>query len=196
MTTRSQVTLRDAHNAGTARKRWLGLGFVLAILMIVLYFMHDDHHDKASVARPADVSAGPTVRRAVATTTAPAVPRYAAKPNDEAKPRGVDEKHPPSHPLDPQRQHIYRENNFHASMMSAMNQGDVDGLRALVEDYRLAYPEDEFDLQDGYTVIADCLDRLTADRQERARHYWRTNRSSLVRRFIRRHCLEQPVLAG
>jgi hypothetical protein len=196
MTPRSQVRLRGAHSATTARKRWLGLSLLLAVVATILYFMHDGHNDKASVARTADVLTTAPVRRTVATKAATVAAQHTARLNHQAKRHTVDAEHPPSHPLDPQRQRIYRENNFHASMMSAMNQGDVDGLRALVEDYRLAYPEDEFDLQDGYTVIADCLDRLTAERQERARHYWRTNRSSLVRRFIRRHCLEQPVLAG
>jgi hypothetical protein len=76
-------------------------------------------------------------------------------------------------------------------MAGAMNVGDYLGLRALIEEYRGDYPEDTHRLQEGYSIIADCLERLTPERQATAREYWQTKRGSLVRRFIRRHCLEK-----
>lgn len=98
------------------------------------------------------------------------------------------------HPVDAPRLAINRENNFNASMMGAMNVGDYLGLRALLEEYSMDYPEDEYRLQAGYRLIADCLEALTPERQEAARKYWQENRGSLVRRFIRRHCLERNVV--
>lgn len=103
---------------------------------------------------------------------------------------------PHPHPIDEERRRIYRENNLSVALMGAMNGGDYHGLRALIEEYRASYPEDEHRLQEGYSLIADCMERLTAERQNEARDYWRTNRGSIVRRFIRRHCLDKPIEDG
>lgn len=101
-------------------------------------------------------------------------------------------RHP--HPIGPTRRRIYRENNFNGALMGAMDVGDYEGLRKLIEEYKADYPEDEYRLQEGYSIIADCLEKLTPERQEFARHYWKTKRGSTVRRFIRRYCLEKPVV--
>jgi hypothetical protein len=77
-----------------------------------------------------------------------------------------------------------------------MNVGDYLGLRALLEEYRMDYPEDAHRLHEGYRLIADCLEEVTPERQEAAREYWKENRGSTVRRFIRRHCLERDVISG
>lgn len=95
--------------------------------------------------------------------------------------------------MDETRRRIYRENNLSVSLMGAMNAGDHQGLRALIAEYRADYPEDEHRLQEGYSLIADCMERLTAERQKVAREYWRTHRGSIARRFIRRHCLDKPL---
>lgn len=103
----------------------------------------------------------------------------------------ADEQAPgrPSHPVTSDRQRIYRENNLNAALMGAMNVRDHQGLRALIEEYRLDYPEDTHRLQEGYTLIADCLEKLTPELQAKARQYWKAKRGSPVRRFIRQHCL-------
>lgn len=111
----------------------------------------------------------------------------------------ADEQAPgrPSHPVTSDRQRIYRENNLNAALMGAMNVRDHQGLRALIEEYRLDYPEDTHRLQEGYSLVADCLEKLTPERQAKARDYWKAKRGSPVRRFIREHCLaRQTDLAG
>jgi hypothetical protein len=115
---------------------------------------------------------------------------------ESASVNGEQAERPHAHPIDNERHRIYRENSLNMAMMGAMNVGDYVGLRALIERYRAAYPEDEYHLQEGYSLVADCLERLTVKRRDDAREYWRNNRGSLVRRFIRRHCLEKPVVNG
>lgn len=203
------MTTRAPSTSLAGKKRGIGVGLLLTLVAIGGYFLRERHDGKANVVRAAHVDTETLQQSAaVASATeeaAPALPAM-ARPNRAPMHHAVDEAnsaeahvtetHPPSHPIDAQRQRIYRENNFHAAMMSAMNQSDVPGLRALVAEYRSAYPEDEFQLQEGYSLVANCLDQLTAERQEQARHYWRTNRSSTVRRFIRRYCLERSALSG
>ena len=53
---------------------------------------------------------------------------------------------------------IYAENGLIESLNGAMDVKDAAGLRRLLEKYRRDYPEDEWELQGGYTVVADCLD--------------------------------------
>lgn len=141
-----------------------------------------------------------------ATVRAKAVPVEEVAPDEPAPEEettlaaGVDEDarpaREPSHPITPTHERIYRENNLNGAMAGAMHVGDYLGLRALVEEYRMDYPEDSYRLQEGYSIIADCLEKLTEERQETAREYWKTKRGSLVRRFIRRHCLDKAVVAG
>lgn len=140
-----------------------------------------------------------------ATPRPKAVPREVVAPHEPAQKEettlaaGVEKDarpaREPSHPITPTHERIYRENNLNGAMAGAMQVGDYLGLRALIEEYRMDYPEDSYRLQEGYTIIADCMEKLTEERQETAREYWKTKRGSLVRRFVRRHCLEKPVVA-
>jgi hypothetical protein len=132
----------------------------------------------------------------LAAVDSPAAPRgpVLAVTAPSAPLQGAEGEHP--HPIDAKRQRIYRENNLHAALMGAMNVADYLGMRALLEEYRTDYPEDEHRLQAGYTLIADCLEKLTPERQATARNYWKANRGSIVRRFIRRHCLEKPLASN
>jgi hypothetical protein len=145
---------------------------------------------------PAPREIAPTEQAHVAAAPEPAVevasdgiPIKAAGAEDSTE---HEPKHP--HPVDETRRRIYRENNLNGALMGAMNVGDYQGLRALIQEYEIDYPEDTYRLQEGYTIIADCMEELTTERQERAREYWKTKRGSLVRRFIRRLCLEKPTV--
>lgn len=122
----------------------------------------------------------------------------AADDDIPVKPAGTDasfdDERMRPHPIDEPRRRIYRENDLHGAMMGAMNVGDYQGLRALVEEYRLDAPEDPYRLQEGYSLIADCLERLTPERKAAAREYWTTKRGSTARRFVRRHCLDRRAV--
>jgi hypothetical protein len=94
------------------------------------------------------------------------------------------------HPVTPQHRRIFRENNLIGSLNGAMDVQDAAGLRRLLERYREEYPEDSHVLQDGYAIIADCLERPGAETRAVAQRYYDEQLDSGLRRYIRRHCLE------
>jgi hypothetical protein len=94
------------------------------------------------------------------------------------------------HPLTPQHERIFRENNLIGSLNGAMDVKDAAGLRALLKQYRDEYPEDAHVLQDGYELIANCLERPGIETRAVAQRYYDEQLDSGLRRYIRRHCLE------
>lgn len=94
------------------------------------------------------------------------------------------------HPITPQHQRIFRENNLIGNLSGAMDVKDVAGLRRLLEQYRREYPEDAHVLQDGYELIADCFERPGPETRAEAQRYYDEQLDSGLRRYIRRHCLE------
>ena len=96
----------------------------------------------------------------------------------------------PSHPVTADHRRIYRENNLIGDLNGAMDLADIAGLRGLLRQYREEYPEDAHVLQDGYALIADCLERPGPDTRAIAQRYYDEQLDSGLRRYIRRHCLE------
>jgi hypothetical protein len=95
------------------------------------------------------------------------------------------------HPITPQHRRIFEENNRLGAMDGAMDQGDFAALRRMNASYRRDYPEDDHDVQEGYELIADCLEERTPQTIAAARRFWQTHRASTLRRHVRRHCLEE-----
>jgi hypothetical protein len=109
------------------------------------------------------------------------------------RPTGSEEENAigaPSHPITPEHRRIFRENNLIGDLNGAMDVMDVAGLRRLLQQYREEYPEDAHVLQDGYALIADCLERPGPETRAVAQRYYDVERASGLRRYIRRHCLE------
>jgi hypothetical protein len=99
------------------------------------------------------------------------------------------------HAITPTHERIYRENNLIGNLNGAMDVKDVAGLRNLLRQYRDEYPEDAHVLQDGYELIADCIDRPgDAELRQKAQRYYDERLDSGLRRYIRRHCLEGASL--
>ena len=131
----------------------------------------------------------------------PAPPPAARKPDEVVTsdglpimPPGANDPRPDGpvhpHPITPQHQRIYRENHLVGELNGAMDVKDVPGLRRLLEEYRRDYPEDDNMLQDGYAVIADCLEHPGEAARAAAERWAETHRGSTLRRFVNRHCLE------
>jgi hypothetical protein len=97
------------------------------------------------------------------------------------------------HPITPQHERIFHENNLIADLNGAMDVKDVAGLRRLLKQYREEYPEDGNVLQDGYQLIANCLERPGPETRAVAQRYYDEQLDSGLRRYIRRHCLEAPT---
>jgi len=94
------------------------------------------------------------------------------------------------HAITPTHERIYHENNLIGDLNGAMDVKDGPGLRRLLKQYRDEYPEDAHVLQDGYELIANCLEQPNADNRAVAQRYYDEQLDSGLRRYIRRHCLE------
>jgi hypothetical protein len=94
------------------------------------------------------------------------------------------------HPITPQHERIFHENNLIGDLNGAMDVKDVQGLRRLLQQYRDEYPEDAHVLQQGYAIIADCLEHPGAETRAAAQRYYDEELDSGLRRYIRRSCLE------
>jgi hypothetical protein len=109
-------------------------------------------------------------------------------------PRAGDDEEPDElrvpHPITPQHRRIFEENGRVGEMNAAMDGGDFSELRRMNAEYRRDYPEDDHVLQEGYDLIADCMEKRTDRAIEAARRFWRTQKASSLRRHVRRHCLD------
>jgi hypothetical protein len=115
-------------------------------------------------------------------------------PNDvRIRPAGsepIDARGMAPHPITPAHRRIFRENNLIGSLNGAMDVKDAAGLRRLLARYREEYPEDGHVLQQGYALIAECLERPGPETRALAQRYYDQQLDSGLRRYIRRHCLE------
>lgn len=95
------------------------------------------------------------------------------------------------HPITPAHERIYRENNLIGALNLAVDRQDPRRIREVLGQYQVEYPEDEHRLQQGYDIIAACLEQLDDATRERAQHFWSTEIRSQTRRYVRRYCLER-----
>jgi len=107
-----------------------------------------------------------------------------------ASPPANEPVHP--HPITPRHERIYRENQLTFSLDSAVDVEDVPGIRRLLAIYRQEFPEDSLVLQQGYELIANCLEQPGATTRAPAQRFYDTELASTLRRHVRRHCLEKP----
>jgi hypothetical protein len=130
---------------------------------------------------PADAGAPPPV--------AAAEPELLINPpgNDDPRPAGV--LHP--HPISARHERIFRENALLGQLDGAMDVEDAAGMRRLLDKYKSEYPDDPNQLQEGYQVILDCLERLDSVSRAAAQRYYDVERGSTLRAFVARHCLEK-----
>jgi hypothetical protein len=94
------------------------------------------------------------------------------------------------HPITPTHERIFHENNLIGDLNGAMDAKDTAGLRRLLKQYRDEYPEDAHVLQDGYELVANCLDQPSRATRAVAQRYYDEQLDSGLRRYIRRYCLE------
>ena len=141
---------------------------------------------------------GPELRGLPAASFAPLAQSVAETPNFSPdavpiRPAGsaeVDAVGMRPHPITPEHERIFRENNLIGELNGAMDVKDAAGLRRLLQQYRDEYPEDAHVLQDGYELIASCLEHPGPQARAAAQRYYDTELDSGLRRYIRRNCLE------
>ncbi len=73
-------------------------------------------------------------------------------------------------------------------MNGAMDVNDGRGLRHLLDQYRSEFPEDPNLLQEGYGIIANCLEHPGPASTGAGQAYFDRERGSTLRRFVARHC--------
>jgi hypothetical protein len=94
------------------------------------------------------------------------------------------------HPITPKHESIFRENAILGSLNGAMDVGDVDAMREMNRKYKIEFPQ-AGTLQEGYDIIADCIEQRSTQRRDRAESYYEEKRASTLRRYVRRYCFKQ-----
>jgi hypothetical protein len=177
---------------GGARRGRVGLAALLALGIAAWWMLRT----------PATPPEAP--HSAVAANAAPAAPAPAPKrdttpasffdgvPIRPAGSADVDARGMVPHPITPTHERIFHENNLIGDLNGAMEVKDAAGLRRLLKQYRDEYPEDAHVLQDGYQLVANCLDQPGRETHAVAQRYYDEQLDSGLRRYIRRYCLEAP----
>jgi hypothetical protein len=124
----------------------------------------------------------------------PAAPEHVAAdgvgfmppPDGDAMPAGPV--HP--HPISAQHQRLFAENRIAFALDDATDAKDVAVMKDLLAQYRRDFPEDRWQLQDGYAVIIDCLEHPGPDSRRSAERWLDQNNGSTVKRSVLRNCIE------
>lgn len=141
-----------------------------------------------AAAPPPHAAAAPIANTAAASPATDAGAPAAAPSDNDA---GEDAlRHP--HPITSAHVRIQRENNLLGALDGAMDVKDGAGMRRLLQQYRNEFPEDANDLQQGYRIIADCLEYPGPISTAAGQRYYDRERGSTLRRFVARHCLGEP----
>lgn len=170
----------------------LGPIAVLVLLVVGAFFvLRTEGAPREKIAAPEPAEAPPASLPPAPSIT-PA-PEYAAdgvpfKPHDPSTPDPEGPMHP--HPITPEHERIFKENNLFATISGAMDRKDTVAMRKFLKEYEDEYPEDSHLLQQGFAVIADCIDFPGEKSTAAARAYYRENKASIIRRYVRRHCFE------
>jgi pyruvate/2-oxoglutarate dehydrogenase complex dihydrolipoamide acyltransferase (E2) component len=175
--------------------------FIVLVLVGGWWLIRGGRPDAAPVAEPpaSETAAAPSPVAAPSPAVAPPAPAptgaapEAPPPTPEGPaaataPSDAGEELRPSHPITPTHMRIQRENNLLGSMNGAMDVEDGAGLRNLLDQYRQEYPDDPNQLQEGYGVIADCLQHPGPTATAAGHRYFDRERGSILRRFVARHC--------
>jgi hypothetical protein len=186
MSMRSNDRSRASRPSGA---HWVGLSVLLAAVASFWWLM------RGSEPRPTEAATAAIAAPEPSITAAPAPPPQRERAGDGipimaagTTDRSTDEpRHP--HPITPTHERNFRQISMVAVMDGAADVGDVEELRRVNRKYRDEYPENSL-LQDGYDLIADCLERRTTATEAAAQRYWNSAIASNLRRYVRRHCLD------
>jgi hypothetical protein len=111
-------------------------------------------------------------------------------PPHDGDPRPSGPLHP--HPISAQHQRIFAENRVAFALDDATDAKDVAVMKDLLAQYRRDFPEDQWQLQDGYAVIIDCLEHPGSASRQAAERWLDQNNGSTVKRSVLRNCIEPP----
>jgi len=149
--------------------------------------------DTVAVETPAPPATPPLARDAKRPAASAAPEHLAADgigfmPQHDGDPRPPGPLHP--HPISAQHQRIFAENRIAFALDDATDAKDVAVMKDLLAQYRRDFPEDQWQLQDGYAVIIECLDHPGAESRRAAERWLDQNNGSTVKRSVLRNCIE------
>ena len=96
------------------------------------------------------------------------------------------------HPISPRHERIFAENRIAFALDDATDARDVAAMKQLLAQYRREFPEDQWQLQDGYAVIIDCLEHPGRASRQAAERWLDQNNGSTVKRSVLRNCIDPP----
>jgi hypothetical protein len=95
------------------------------------------------------------------------------------------------HPITPEHVRIYRDVELLDSAWQALKRRDFERARSLLREHASEYAASGYDdINDGLTILTDCMEHPSASTRERARRFYEQRTASTTRRRIRKHCLE------
>jgi len=98
------------------------------------------------------------------------------------------DRHP--HPITAQHRRLYRDADLIDGAAALLRKGSVAEARARLAQHRTEYSPHEGSDNEGLALLADCIERRDATSIERARAFYDRYTHSMVRRQIRKQCLE------
>jgi hypothetical protein len=93
------------------------------------------------------------------------------------------------HPISAEHQRRYREVGIVDSAWEALEAKDFAKARKLIDEHRREYGGENGDLDEGMSLLADCMERPSAETRGRAQRFYDEETYSTARRRIRRWCL-------
>jgi hypothetical protein len=176
----------------TRRRRSLVLGALVAGAVALLAATREPKaveaargHDRRAPGAPLARPPAPRIGRAellrllAAARTLPAQDRAHERPAD-----GLP------HPLTPQHLRLYRDVDLLRAADAEIKAGRFDAARALIAQHRrelagMSAPEEE-----GLLLLADCAEQRSAGNVARVQRFYDAHTDSMLRRRLRRACLE------
>jgi hypothetical protein len=111
-----------------------------------------------------------------------------AGPNDENLVPGAK-----PHPITAEHQRLYREVGIVDAAWDALEARDFVKARLLIDEHRRRYAGENSDVDEGMSLLADCMQHPNAETRGRAQRFYDEVTYSTARRRIRRWCLATDV---
>jgi hypothetical protein len=182
----------DGDHSVKRRGRWVGLTALALVSTLagwLLFGRADGREAEMAVVVPQPEP--PPAEPVAPPAPPPAAPRPAPPPAAATPPApAAAPEPPPSHPITPEHLRIQLENQFIQAMNDAMDLREGARLRKLASQYREHHFEDVDKLGEGYDIVANCLMSPGEPSRAAAQAFFERERASILRRHVKRHCLE------
>lgn len=118
-------------------------------------------------------------------------PVSAAEPAREPEPeRERESQHAQPHPITAEHLALYRDLDLLDAAWQALHGRDFARARELLAVHRREYRRQHDDMTEGLSLLADCMEQQTPEARARAQHFYDEQTHSMLRRRMRRHCLQ------